>query len=152
MIVINMNLQESIKRILKEESVKTELIKMIKDDGINSASSIVGGVNNLMEVMGINNPIRFLNIYNDVEVLKSEKHPTLTLYRYSPKRNIMVYSKDNSVIYVNYDEVFLVFREFFMLDVIQSKEIVRRWATHQFNIPPQVRVEISRGSTLMVTI
>ena len=48
-----MNIQENIRRILKEESVKTELIKMIKDDGINSASSIVGGVNNLMEVMGI---------------------------------------------------------------------------------------------------
>lgn len=147
-----MNLQENIRRILKEESVKTELIKMIKDDGINSAASIVGGVNNLMEVMGIKSPMGFLNIYNDVEVLKSEKHPTLTLYRYEPKRNIMTYSKVNNVIYVNYDEVFLVFREVFMIDVIQSKEIVRKWATHQFNIPPQVRVENSRRSTLMITI
>ena len=93
-----MNIQENIRRILKEESVKTELIKMIKDDGINSASSIVGGVNNLMEVMGIKSPMGFLNIYNDVEVLKSEKHPTLTLYRYAPKRNIMTYSKYLSIL------------------------------------------------------
>jgi hypothetical protein len=53
-----MNLQETIKRILKEEvaepkksSVKDSLQQMIDDEGVIFASDLVGGLNNLIKIV-----------------------------------------------------------------------------------------------------
>ena len=47
-----MNLQEHIRKVLKEESLKQKLQKMIKDDGIRDTISIVGGIENLIHILG----------------------------------------------------------------------------------------------------
>jgi small nuclear ribonucleoprotein (snRNP)-like protein len=47
-----MNLQEHIRKVLREESLKQKLQKMIKDDGIRDTISIVGGIENLIHILG----------------------------------------------------------------------------------------------------
>ena len=56
------------KQVIKESSVKDELIRMIKDGDWKSASNFVGGSKNLRKLLGFNDPMEFLNLFNDLNV------------------------------------------------------------------------------------
>jgi hypothetical protein len=45
-------MKERIRHILKEESLKVQLLQMIKDDGVESTAQLVGGTNNLIDIIG----------------------------------------------------------------------------------------------------
>jgi hypothetical protein len=49
-----MNLQETIKRILREESIQDSLFDMIKTDGFKKAAKAVGGGKRLIKILNIN--------------------------------------------------------------------------------------------------
>ena len=83
-----MNLQESIRRILKEESTKQILIDEIKYFGIESAERLVGDIDNLLSVLNIETPIDFLYLFNDLDVVKSEDRPEIMLFRYKKVKTL----------------------------------------------------------------
>ena len=49
-----MNLQETIKRILREQTIQDSLYDMINTDGIKKASKAVGGMNRLIKILNLN--------------------------------------------------------------------------------------------------
>jgi hypothetical protein len=49
-----MNIQESIRRILRENSLKNNLMNLINDVGIKKASKAVGGVSKLIKILDLN--------------------------------------------------------------------------------------------------
>ncbi len=51
-IFINMNPQEHIRRVLREETLNQILINQIKDNGILDTSRLVGGLKELMNLLG----------------------------------------------------------------------------------------------------
>jgi len=48
------NIQESIRRILREDSLKNSLMNLINDVGIKKASKAVGGVSKLIKILDLN--------------------------------------------------------------------------------------------------
>jgi hypothetical protein len=66
-----MNLQEHIRKVLQEESLKQKLQKMIEDDGMIDAINIVGGIENLIQILGDENIIDILiGYFDDLRVSK----------------------------------------------------------------------------------
>jgi hypothetical protein len=66
-----MNLQESIRRILREERkevFKEKLLSMIKNEGTKFAANLVGGMDNLFRFLDIHNPIQFLKIFKGLNI------------------------------------------------------------------------------------
>ena len=49
-----MNLRESIRRILREQTIQDSLFDMINTDGIKRASKAVGGMNRLIKILNLN--------------------------------------------------------------------------------------------------
>jgi hypothetical protein len=49
-----MNLKESIRKVLNEESIQDSLFDMINTDGIKKASKAVGGMNRLIKILNLN--------------------------------------------------------------------------------------------------
>ena len=45
-------MKQLIRHILKEETLKTQLLQMIEDDGVESTAELVGGIDNLMDTIG----------------------------------------------------------------------------------------------------
>jgi hypothetical protein len=60
-----MNLQEHIRKVLREESLKQKLQKMIEDDGMVDTINIVGGIENLIQILGDENIVDILIGYFD---------------------------------------------------------------------------------------
>ena len=86
-----MNLKETIRRIIREEvaepkksSVKDSLQQMINDDGVMSAAELVGGIDNLV------------NLLNGGDFKSFYKENNLSPYKYSDNGMIM-YIDDLSV-------------------------------------------------------
>jgi hypothetical protein len=68
------DIQESIKRILKEESIQDSLYDMINTDGIKKASKAVGGMNRLIKILDFNEEDINKFIYQYLTENYSPKH------------------------------------------------------------------------------
>ena len=76
------DLTNIVKRVIKESAIKDSLIDMIKNDGWESAAELVGGDENLAKLAFNNEPMNFLHMFDDLDVVKSEEKPNWILYRY----------------------------------------------------------------------
>ena len=61
-----MNLQENIRRILKEDTLKQSLIDEIKENGVLDSANLVGGLTTLLEILGD----EFLTDNNIIKIIK----------------------------------------------------------------------------------
>lgn len=135
-----MNLKESIRHILKEETLKNILIDMVKNEGIKSVENYVGGFQNLKDLIDVHNSEEFLNLFSDLERVESEENPDIFLYRYKKGKNVIVVDERdddmrNVYVYVNYDLIYgplAIFKEsVFYKDKAQ---ILKRWMKNTFDI------------------
>ena len=135
-----MNLKESIRHILKEETLKNILIDMVKNEGIKSVENYVGGFQNLKDLIDVHTSEEFLNLFSDLERVESEENPDIFLYRYKKGKNVIVVDERdddmrNVYVYVNYDLIYgplAIFKEsVFYKDKAQ---ILKRWMKNTFDI------------------
>ena len=135
-----MNLKESIRHILKEETLKNILIDMVKNEGIKSVENYVGGFQNLKDLIDVHTSEEFLNLFSDLERVESEENPDVFLYRYKKGKNVIVVDERdddmrNVYVYVNYDLIYgplAIFKEsVFYKDKTQ---ILKKWMKNTFDI------------------
>lgn len=135
-----MNLKESIRHILKEETIKNILIDIIKNEGVISVEKYVGGFQNLKDAIDVHNSVAFLNLFSDLERVESEENPNVFLYRYKKGKNIIVIDERdddmrNVYTYVNYDIIFgplAIFRETVLYS--DKVRVLKRWLKNTFDI------------------
>ena len=128
------DLTNIVKRVIKESAAKDSLIDMVKYDGWESAAELVGGYKNLSKLAFDNNPMEFLNLFNDMDVVKSEKVPNWTLYRYEKGNNIMIYNRKNGNTYVNYYKIWEFLEKGFGLDFDEIQELTNEWLFEVYNL------------------
>jgi hypothetical protein len=127
-----MNLQETIKRILREQTIQDSLYDMINTDGFKKAAKAVGGGKRLMKILNIADEDLDEFIY---QYLTENLSPT---YDWGPEdyemqgqfnRNIKSYGIQN--FYVNYDEdAYSYFGEWDGYDYLYLLSI-HRWVVNE---------------------
>ena len=135
-----MNLKESIRHILKEETLKNILIDMVKNEGIKSVENYVGGFQNLKDLIDVHTSEEFLNLFSDLERVESEENPDIFLYRYKKGKNVIVVDERdddmrNVYVYVNYDLIYgplAIFKESVFYN--DKAQILKRWMKNTFDI------------------
>ena len=135
-----MNLKESIRHILKEETLKNILIDMIKNEGIKSVENYVGGFQNLKDLIDVHTSEEFLNLFSDLERVESEENPDIFLYRYKKGKNVIVVDERdddmrNVYVYVNYDLIYgplAIFKESVFYN--DKAQILKKWMKNTFDI------------------
>ena len=124
---------ESQYNLLFESKFKENLKQEIKNFGIKDTAKLVNGFDNLMEILNIDSPMKFLHLFNDLERVQSEMDPNLTLFRYEPKRNLMIHDRKNKTVYINLEEIWkhLLDVGLFNPDI---KELIKEWLSSVYNI------------------
>ena len=135
-------MKELIKKILKEENLKHNLKQQIKDYGLKDAAELVGGVDELFLIMNIESPMDFLHLFDDMEVVRSERYPDWTLFRYKPKENLMVYDKKNKTVYISYYEIWLVLQTHFALNYTEIQRFTKKWLDEVYNLRGVTTMEL----------
>ena len=137
-IFISMNLQEHIRRIIKEEtedlSKQDKLKQMVLKLGWEKVAQILGGFDNLYRVAFNNDYNEFLNLFNNLEVVQSEKKPKFILYRFEKRNNIMVYDTKNNYINLNYKVIWSFFEIGIGLEYDETQDIIKKWLDEVYNL------------------
>ena len=132
-----MNLQEHIRKVLKEETnIKTIIHKFIKDGNLSVAIDVVGGFDKLCEIMGIKKPIDLLNLYNDLEVVESNQKPGIFLFRNKIGDNYFIYERTSDYVGVYLQNLPKVLFDHFGLTMPQTRRLFHKWLKESLNIKP----------------
>ena len=116
----------------QKQSIKNRLIMMVKNDGWQQASDTVGGGRFLLKLAFNNNPMEFLHLFNNLEVIQSEEIPDWTLFRCKKGENLMIYDKKENVFYISYIKFWEFLQNFYSENEI--KLIIKKWLSEIYNL------------------
>jgi hypothetical protein len=136
------DLTNIVKTVIKENSLRDDLIQQIKEYGWKETSEFVGGGVNLKKLIGFDNPMDFLHLFDDLNVVQSEEEPNVTLYRYKKGHNLMYHDRKNGFIYISYEDIWSVFEDDFRLMYSDIQEPIMVWLDEVYDLrglePPQL--------------
>ena len=118
--------------------MKIELTNQLKIEvkkfGWESTALLVGEPKDLSTIAFNNNSVEFLHLFNDLDVVQSEKKKYWTLFRYEKGNNLMVYDGKTEYVYVNYDVIWSFLKDGFSLDLSEIKDIIKIWLRDVYNL------------------
>lgn len=136
-----MNIQENIKRILKEESLKHSLIDDIKTEGWFNVSQYVGGDEELKKITDIHNSRQFMKLFTGLTPKQSEYDPETILYKNDNGVNVFLYphhykNKDKVyMLYFNYDLVYKPLESFKETNYyVERLEFLQKWLKTNYDL------------------
>jgi hypothetical protein len=118
----------------QHSKLKTKLQKMVKSIGWEQSSNIVGSVENLAKLGFNDNPMNFLNLFNDLDVVQSEQKPDWTLFRNEKGKNIMIYNRKNDYVYLNFYDILAFLGDGFGLSYTETQELTQEWLSEVYNL------------------
>ena len=108
------------------DKIKSKIHEYVKKYGIEKCREIFG--DKVLFTIGFNNdPMEFLNLFNDLDVVQSIKKENWTLFRYEKGKNLMVYDRKNGYVYIDYDQIWLVLRDDFGLTMSETEQVTEEW-------------------------
>jgi len=137
--IYNIIMKQLIRKILKEESLKQENLKQtlkqsVKEDGWEFAADLVGGPGVLAKLAFNNDPMKFINLFNDLDVVQSEEKPNWTLFRYKKGHNLMVYDRKSNDVYISYTNIWVVLESHFGLNDFEIQQLTEEWLGEVYNL------------------
>ena len=115
-------------------NLQKKVIDLIKSNGVNVAVTALGDFLNLFKILDINSPMKFLHLFDDLDIAQSEEEPDLTLFRYKPKHNLIIYNMKDDYIYFNYYEFWEVLANVFKLKDTEIQELLKEWLFEVYNL------------------
>ena len=129
------DLTNIVKKVIKENSLRQDLIQQIKEDGWKSASELVGGYENLKKLVGIKTPMDFLHLFDNLNVVQSEETPDWTLFKYEKRNKLMVYNRKSDIVYINYNKIWRGLEiVFFELNDFEIQELTQEWLDEVYDL------------------
>ena len=87
-----------------------------------------------MKILKIDTPMDYLNLFNDLDVVQSEKNPDWALFRYVKGNNMFIYDKENGYAYSNYDDIWSFLENNFGLKFSEIRGLIKDWLGEVYNL------------------
>ena len=131
-----MNLQKKIKKIIREEINDFDWIdsKELNHTKWRENAENFGGAENLAKDLYNNDPMNFLNMFNDLNAVESEEYPDWTLFRYEKRNNLMIYDRKNNYVYINYFVIWSFLEDGFGLNYSEKQKLTQKWLSEVYNL------------------
>jgi hypothetical protein len=119
--------------MIQVDKIKSKIHEYVKKYGIQKCREIFG--DKVLFTIGFNNdPMEFLNLFNDLEVFQSEQNEDWTLFRYEKGKNLMIYDRKNDYVYISSQQIWSVLRNDFGLNYGDTKRLTERWLEMTYNL------------------
>jgi hypothetical protein len=122
------------KILISENTLLGGVKSLIKNLGTQSAIDFVGGWETFCEVLKINSPMDFLHLFDDLEVVQSEKKEHWTLFRYKKGYNLMIYDRISKEVYINNKEILSFLDGEFSLTKPVVQAVTKKWLGEVYNL------------------
>ena len=127
-------MKQLIKKILKEESLKHNLRQQVKDYGWKATAEMVNGPEELAKLAFNNDPMEFLHMFDDMDVVQHEINPNRTLFRYEKGSNLMVYDIKNGHVVISYSDIWSFLGDGFGLKSSEKPVLTTRWLEEVYKL------------------
>ena len=127
-------MKQLIKKILKEESLKQNLRQQVKDYGWKATAEMVNGPEELAKLAFNNDPMEFLHMFDDMDVVQHEINPNRTLFRYEKGSNLMVYDRKNGHVVISYSDIWSFLGNGFGLKSSEKQVLTTRWLEEVYKL------------------
>ena len=123
------------KIIITENQLKDKVLQMVKTEGWKETCETLGlSGKELGEMFFNNNPMEFLNIYNDLDVVQSKENPDIFFFRYKPRHNLMIYDRKSRTVFIYKREIWTFLSEEFGLKYGEIQELTKTWLSEVYNL------------------
>jgi len=138
------DLTNIVKRVIKENSVKYELIQMIKDGDWRSTAEMVGGAKNLKKLLDFNDPMDFLNLFNDLNVDMGDNGRGIFTNN-DGDRIITISTNSMGKVFASVDShtIWAPFRYLFPYTNAETANLIRKWLKEVYGIKVFIAKEVA---------
>jgi len=127
-------MKQLIKKILKEESLKQSLRQQVKDYGWKGTAKMVNGPEELAKLAFDNDPMEFLHMFDDMDVVQSKNEKDWTLFRYEKGNNLMIYDRKSEYVYIDYSDIWSFLEDGFGLNYSKAQAFTKRWVDEAYKL------------------
>ena len=107
------------------DKIKSKIHEYVKKYGFEKSREIFG--DKVLLTIGFNNdPMEFLNLFNDLDVVQSTKEPGYVLYRFKKVENYFVEHRRKVELWVC-GEIWLTLKNGFNLHNVEISQLIREW-------------------------
>jgi hypothetical protein len=115
------------------DKIKSKIHEYVKKYGFEKCREIFG--DKVLFTIGFNNdPMEYLNLFNDLEVVQSTEKEDLTLFRDEKGKNLMIYERKFEYVYINYKQIWSVLRNNFGLNYDDTQQLTEEWVGVVYNL------------------
>ena len=138
------DLTNIVKQVIKENSMRDELTRMIKDGDWKSAAKFVGGSKNLRKLLGFNDPMEFLNLFNDLNVDMGDNGRGI-FTNDEGDRIITISTNSMGKVFASVDShtIWEPFRFLFPTTNADTANLIRRWLKEVYGIKVFVAKQVA---------
>jgi hypothetical protein len=134
----------------QQESIKIELQSMVKDIGWELTAKMVNGPKRLAKLAFNNDPMKFLNLFNDLNVVQSREEFYWSLFRYKKRNNLMIYNTKNNTLYIGKKIFWSFLNEGFGLSYSKMEELMQIWLSEVYNLDTYHQMETARFEMMAI--
>jgi hypothetical protein len=104
-------------------------------------------------MLDVKTPMEFLHLFDDLDVVESEKDSDFTLFRYKVGYNVMIISEEFGVkhVLINYDEIWSVLRNHFKLKDMEVQKLTMLWISEVFNLKDMTTISLRNETLIEIT-
>ncbi len=122
-------------KLIITESQKEKVLRgLIKNNGVKFASNMVGGIENIFDILKIRRPMDFLYLFDDLKRFRSEEYPNWLLFLNESKDNLIAYNLNKEVVYINSELVWSFLRSYFGMSYQEIQELTKSWLSESYNL------------------
>jgi hypothetical protein len=121
--------------IIKENiSLKKKLLNVVKEYGFDTGIIITRSSDKLKELAFDNNPMEFLNLYNDLKSVQSKESSDWIFFSNKKDEKFIFYSVSKNIAYIDYIKIWSILEDEFNLTWIETEDLTQKWLSSTYGL------------------
>ena len=121
--------------IIKENiSLKEKLLNVVKEYGFDTGIIITRSSDKLKELAFDNDPMVFLNLYNDLKSVQSKESSDWIFFSNKKDEKFIFYSVSKNIAYIDYIKIWSILEDEFNLTWIETEDLTQKWLSSTYGL------------------
>ena len=121
--------------IIKENiSLKKKLLNVVKEYGFDTGIIITRSSDKLKELAFDNDPMEFLNLYNDLKSVQSKESSEWIFFSNKKDEKFIFYSVSKNIAYIDYIKIWSILEDEFNLTYIETEDLTQKWLSSTYGL------------------
>jgi hypothetical protein len=121
--------------IIKENiSLKEKLLNVVKEYGFDTGIIITRSSDKLKELAFDNDPMEFLNLYNDLKSIQSKESSDWIFFSNKKDEKFIFYSVSKNIAYIDYIKIWSILEDEFNLTWIETEDLTQKWLSSTYGL------------------